>query len=204
MVSIRHSANDKHKIKHIGRKVGNLVAVMLGVSITLVVVLCVLMFYRLTMSMMQNECVSGTNVLAYELAAYSGDDKTELLDALKQEMGCEFTIFHGDERVYSTIQQNGQRAVGTRLSSDISEIVLKQGKSYVGQATILGEKHLCSYVPTYNANGQIDGLIFAGISMSSAVKQISLTIVLSCLTGVALIIIGILIVGVYIDRKSVV
>lgn len=45
MVSIRHSANDKHKIKHIGRKVGNLVAVMLGVSITLVVVLCVLMFY---------------------------------------------------------------------------------------------------------------------------------------------------------------
>ncbi len=103
MVSIRHSANDKHKIKHIGRKVGNLVAVMLGVSITLVVVLCVLMFYRLTMSMMQNECVSGTNVLAYELAAYSGDDKTELLDALKQEMGCEFTIFHGDERVYSTI-----------------------------------------------------------------------------------------------------
>jgi len=200
MVSIRHSANDKHKIKHIGRKVGNLVAVMLGVSITLVVVLCVLMFYRLTMSMMQNECVSGTNVLAYELAAYSGDDKTELLDALKQEMGCEFTIFHGDERVYSTIQQNGQRAVGTRLSSDISEIVLKQGKSYVGQATILGEKHLCSYVPTYNANGQIDGLIFAGISMSSAVKQISLTIVLSCLTGVALIIIGILIVGVYIKR----
>lgn len=149
---------------------------------------------------MQNECVSGTNVLAYELAAYSGDDKTELLDALKQEMGCEFTIFHGDERVYSTIQQNGQRAVGTRLSSDISEIVLKQGKSYVGQATILGEKHLCSYVPTYNANGQIDGLIFAGISMSSAVKQISLTIVLSCLTGVALIIIGILIVGVYIKR----
>ena len=129
MVSIRHSANDKHKIKHIGRKVGNLVAVMLGVSITLVVVLCVLMFYRLTMSMMQNECVSGTNVLAYELAAYSGDDKTELLDALKQEMGCEFTIFHGDERVYSTIQQNGQRAVGTRLSSDISEIVLKQGKA---------------------------------------------------------------------------
>lgn len=200
MVSIRHSANDKHKIKHIGRKVGNLVAVMLGVSITLVVVLCVLMFYRLTMSMMQNECVSGTNVLAYELAAYSGDDKTELLDALKQEMGCEFTIFHGDERVYSTIQQNGQRAVGTRLSSDISEIVLKQGKSYVGQATILGEKHLCSYVPTYNANGQIDGLIFAGISMSSAVKQISLTIVLSCLTGVALIIIGILIVGVYIKE----
>ena len=52
-------------------------------------------------------------------------------------MGCEFTIFHGDERAYTTIQQNGQRAVGTRLSGSIAEIVLTQGKSYVGQATIL-------------------------------------------------------------------
>ena len=196
-----HSGNDKQKMKRIGRKVGNLVAVMLGVSITLVVILCVLMFYRLTMSMMQNECVSGTNVLAYELSSYSGDeDKTELLDALKHEMGCEFTIFQGDERAYTTIQQNGQRAVGTRLSADIAKIVLEQGKSYVGQATILGEKHLCSYVPTYDASGQINGLIFAGISMSSAVRQIGLTVALSFLAGVVLISIGILIIGAYIKR----
>lgn len=201
MTPIAHSGNDKQRDKRIGRKVGNLVAAMLGVSITLVVVLCVLMFYRLTMSMMQNECISGTNVLAYELASYSGDDdKTGLLDALKKEMGCEFTIFRGDERAYTTILQNGQRAVGTRLAGDIAEIVLKQGKSYVGQATILGEKHLCSYAPTYDANGQIDGLIFAGISMSSATRQIGLTVVLSCLTGVVLIIIGILLIGAYIKR----
>ncbi|MCI9394442.1 MAG: methyl-accepting chemotaxis protein, partial [Oscillospiraceae bacterium] len=95
---------------------------MLFVSITLVVVICVLMFYRLTMSMMQNECVSATNVLARELSTYdTGDeDKTELLDALKKEMGCEFTIFEGDVRTYTTILQNGRRAVGTRLSSDIA------------------------------------------------------------------------------------
>ena len=160
MTPIAHSGNDKQRDKRIGRKVGNLVAAMLGVSITLVVVLCVLMFYRLTMSMMQNECISGTNVLAYELASYSSDDdKTGLLDALKKEMGCEFTIFRGDERAYTTILQNGQRAVGTRLAGDIAEIVLKQGKSYVGQATILGEKHLCSYAPTYDASGVIDGVI---------------------------------------------
>ncbi|MCI8453659.1 MAG: HAMP domain-containing protein [Lachnospiraceae bacterium] len=200
MAPIVHSGNDKQKIKRIGRKVGNLVAAMLGVSITLVVVLCVLMFYRLTMSMMQSECVNGTNVLAYELASYSEDDKTALLDALKREMGYEFTIFHGDERAYTTIQQNGQRAVGTRLSGEIAEVVLKQGKSYVGQATILGEKHLCSYAPTYDANGQINGLIFAGISMSSAVRQIGLTVVLSCLVGIVLTMIGILIIGAYIKK----
>ncbi len=201
MAPIVSSGNDGQKIKRIGRKVGNLVAAMLGISITLVVLLCVLMFYRLTMSMMQKECVSGTNVLAYELATYSGgDDKTALLDELKQEMGCEFTIFHGDERAYTTIQQNGQRAVGTRLSSELAKVVLEQGKSYVGRATILGEEHLCSYVPTYGADGQIDGLIFAGISMASAAEQIWLTVVLSCLAGVALIVAGILVVGAYIKR----
>ncbi len=201
MAAMKHSGNKDQKTKRIGSKVANLVAAMLGVSITLVVVLCVLMCYRLTISMMEKECVSGTNVLAYELANYTGDeDKTALLDALKQEMGCEFTIFRGDERAYTTIQQNGERAVGTRLSSDLAGVVLQQGKSYVGRASILGENHLCSYAPTYDANGQIDGLIFAGISMSSAVNQIWLTIVLSCAAGLALIVLGIFIVGAYIKR----
>lgn len=187
--------------RRIGRKVGNLVAAMLGVSITTVVILCVLMFYRLTMSMMENVCVSGTNVLAYELANYSGpDDQTALLDALKEQMGCEFTIFRGNERAYTTIQQNGQRAVGTRLSDELSKVVLEQGKAYVGKASILGEEHLCSYVPTRDADGEVDGLIFAGISMSDVATQINLTVVLSFVAGVVLIFAGIMVVGAYIKQ----
>lgn len=192
--------NDK-QFKRIGRKMGNLVAVMLGVSITVVVLVCVLMFYNLTMSLMQDVCVRGTNVLAYELQSYDGvDDKTALLDTLKEKMDCEFTIFHGDERAYTTIQQNGQRAVGTRLSCDIADKVLKQGQSYVGYAKILGEKHLCSYVPTYGPNGQVDGLIFAGISMSKAYAHMNFTVLLACLAALACIIVGIWIVSVYIKR----
>ncbi|MCI8765676.1 MAG: HAMP domain-containing protein [Lachnospiraceae bacterium] len=187
--------------RRIGRKVGNLVAAMLGVSITTVVILCVLMFYRLTMSMMENVCVSGTNVLAYELANYSGpDDQTALLDALKEQMGCEFTIFRGNERAYTTIQQNGQRAVGTRLSDELSKVVLEQGKAYVGKASILGEEHLCSYVPTRGADGEVDGLIFAGISMSDVATQINLTVILSFVAGVVLIFAGIMVVGAYIKQ----
>ena len=195
------SGRGGQKTRRIGRKVGNLVAAMLGISITIVVALCVLMFYRLTMSMMQSQCTSGTNMLAYELSSYDGpEDKTALLDELKQQMGYEFTIFHGDERAYTTIQQDGKRAVGTRLSSDVAKIVLEQGQPYVGQAKILGETHLCSYVPTRDANGQVDGLIFAGLSMAEAASQINLTVVLSFLAGVALIILGIVAVGAYIKR----
>ena len=195
------SGRGGQKTRRIGRKVGNLVAAMLGISITIVVALCVLMFYRLTMSMMQSQCTSGTNMLAYELSSYDGpEDKTALLDELKQQMGYEFTIFHGDERAYTTIQQDGKRAVGTRLSSDVAKIVLEQGQPYVGQAKILGETHLCSYVPTRDANGKVDGLIFAGLSMTEATSQINLTVVLSFLAGVALIILGIVAVGAYIKR----
>jgi len=198
---VSKSKNSGKKTRRIGRKVGNLVAAMLGVSITMVVILCVLMFYRLTMSMMEDVCVSGTNVLAYELANYSGpDDRTALLDALKEQMGCEFTIFRGNERAYTTIQQNGQRAVGTRLSDELSEVVLEQGQAYVGRASILGEEHLCSYMPTRGADGEIDGLIFAGISMSDVATQINLTMILSFVAGVALIFAGIMVVGAYIKR----
>ena len=189
------------KNKRIGRRVGNLVALMLAVSITVVVVLCVWMFYRLTMSMMEDVCVSGTNVLAYELADYDGpEDRTALLDALSEQMGCEFTIFHGNERAYTTIQQDGQRAVGTRLSDELSRIVLEQGQTYVGKASILGEDHLCSYVPTKDGDGKVDGLIFAGISMADVNRQVTFTVYLSCIIGIALIIAGIFVVGAYIKR----
>ena len=188
------SGTSGQKMQRIGRKVGNLVAAIQGASIAIVVALCILMFYRLTISMMQDQCISGTNMLAYELANYDGpEDKTALLDTLKEQMGYEFTIFHGDQRAYTTIQQNGQRAVGTRLSGDVARIVLEQGQSYVGRAAILGETHLCSYVPTRDANGQIDGLIFAGISMTEASGQINLTMLLSCLVGVTCVILGIMI-----------
>ena len=137
------SGADRQKSRRIGRKVGNMVAVMLGVSIVVVVAICVLMFYRLSMSMMQDVCVSGTNVLAYELKNYNGpEDKTELLDALKQQMGCEFTVFHGDERAYTTIQQNGKRAVGTKLSGDLADVVLERGKSYVGRRNNVRQRNI--------------------------------------------------------------
>ena len=199
--SSAQGADARQKCRQIGRKVGNLVALMLGVSITVVVALCVLMFYRLTMSTMQSVCVSGANVLAYELSQYDGpEDKTALLDELKARTGCEFTIFQGDERICTTIQQNGRRAVGTRLSGEVADRVLKQGESYVGKADILGETHLGSYIPTRNEAGQIDGLLFAGISMKEATGQINLTVVLSFLSGVALIIAGIAVAGAYIRR----
>ena len=157
------------KCRHIGRKVGNVVVIMLSLSIILAVVVCVTMFNKLVRSMQTNVCTSGTNMLQHELERISEDeDINQVLDGLKERMGCEFTIFQGDTTAYSTVTQNGQRVVGTKLASNLCDIVLTQGQSYVGQADILGESYLCSYVPTKNESGEIDGLIFAGISVTDA------------------------------------
>ncbi len=130
----------RNKRRHrIGTKVGLLMALMLAVSIALVVFLCVAMFYKLTMRTLRDECVDGTSMRADELEHYTGpEDKTQLLDDLKMRMDCEFTIFEGDVRAYTTVQQQGERLVGTKLSEDLVDVILKQGQSYVGNTKIMG------------------------------------------------------------------
>ncbi len=187
------------KVRHLGRKVGILVACMLIICIIAEINICMLMFNRLVKNIMQDQCVDGTNMLEYQLRNYSGsEDMTQLLDELKEVMGCEFTIFHGDVRMYTTIQQGGERAVGTKLSEELSDIVLKQGNSYVGSAQILGEEHLCSYVPTRDADGQIDGLIFAGISMADVSEQTNTTVMVSGFAGLALVLLSIILLMLYV------
>lgn len=188
-------------MKHLGRKVNVLVTSLQVISIVAAVVLCIYMFYGLIEDMLQQRCVNGTNMLAYQLEHHVEDeDKNQLLDDLKEQMGCEFTIFHGDERVYTTIMQDGKRAVGTKLTEDIAAVVLEKGESYVGTAQILGADHLCSYVPTKDAKGKVDGLIFAGISMDAASSSTSLTIKLSCVVGGLLIILGIIVTLIFVAR----
>lgn len=192
---------NKKKIRHLGNKVNLVVGCLLILSISVVVGICVAMFNKLTISMLRKQCVSGTNMLAYELDGYVGPpDRTVVLDELKELLGCEFTIFHGDERVYTTIQQDGERAVGTKLSKELAQIVLEEGKSYVGNASILGVEHVCSYVPTKDENGQIDGLIFAGISLQDAYAQMNRTMVISVLAELGMLIISIIFMSVFIYR----
>lgn len=142
------------KRRRIGKKVGNVVVIMQAISVVFAVTICVYMYNSLVRNMQEQICTDATNVLAYELSRISEDDDVNLvLDGMKERMGCEFTIFEGDTRAYSTVTKNGERVVGTKLASNLIDIVLKKGQSYVGEADILGETYLCSYVPTKGESG---------------------------------------------------
>lgn len=198
----KRSFQKEKKNKRIGKKVGNMVTIMLAVSTAVVVTICVLMFDALVMEALENQCVNGTNVLAYEISRLDGSaDKTGLLDGLKKTMSMEFTIFEGDTRAYTTVLQGGQRAVGTRLSAELSKIVLQQGQSYVGRAEILGAEHVCSYVPTYGENGQVNGLIFAGLSTAATVRHVFFVILLSAAATLLAIVICVCLLTVYLKKN---
>lgn len=194
--------NGSKKRKRIGKKVGNVVAVMQAVSIILAVAICVKMYSSLVESMQKKICINGTNLLAYELSRVSeGDDLNQVLDGLKERQGCEFTIFEGDTRAYSTVTQNGKRVLGTKLAPQLVDIVLKKGQTYVGETEILGEPYLCSYVPTKGADGQIDGLIFAGISIAEAERETAKIINYVIVIGFAMIIGGIAFLMAYLKKS---
>ena len=189
------------KNRRIGQKVGKVVIIMQVVSVIFAVAMCVTMFRSLTTKMLKDRCTNGTNMLAYLLSQTGGgEDPNQLLDELKSRMGCEFTIFEGDTRAYTTVIQNGERVVGTKLSSSLSSTVLQQGQSYVGKAVILDEEYLCSYVPTRDAAGNISGLIFAGISDAEASRQILLTVILSSVVSLIVIVICVMIMAAYLKK----
>lgn len=203
MVEKGQMIKKRKKSRRIGKKIGNVVVIMQIISVVFAVAICVMMYNSLVRSMQKEICTDGTNMLAYELSKVSDDeDMNQLLDGLKERMGCEFTIFNGDTRVYSTVMtQNGQRAVGTKLSSNISDIVLKQGQAYVGKADILGQDYLCSYVPTKGVDGKIDGLIFAGISMEDAEQETARIIRYVAVVSVIVIMVCIMFLTVYLKVK---
>ena len=190
------------KYKHIGTKIGYVVALMQVLSVVLAMTICVLMFNSLVTKMQKDRCINGTNMLELELSRLTGDeDLNQVLDELENRMNCEFTIFEGDTRMYSTVTQDGKRVVGTQLSANLSELVLKQGKSYVGEADILGEKYLCSYVPTRGSDGQINGLIFAGVSTAEARQGTLLVITLAAIISIITILICMVVMAAFLKKR---
>ena len=88
----------------------------------------------------------------------------EIVDQAAQAAGGEATIFHGTERILTTIHAaDGKRAIGTKLDNPaVEETVLKQGQIFHGTATILGRHYLTIYEPIRDFDGKVIGMLFSG------------------------------------------
>lgn len=98
-------------------------------------------------------------------------DTDEFVDKIKNIYDVEATVFYGDERVSTTIIQDGHRVVGTKLNPDIAKIVVGEKKEYSGEADILGTRYKTVYIPLLNAQNEVLGIMFMGNSIASVTAQ---------------------------------
>ncbi len=74
------------------------------------------------------------------------------------------TIFLDDLRVSTNVKdENGERAVGTRIAEDVYNKVILEGEPWIGRAYVVTDWYITAYEPIRNINGKILGILYVGI-----------------------------------------
>jgi two-component system NtrC family sensor kinase len=103
------------------------------------------------------------------LSAYLLNNDFTLVDRIKAVAGIDtVTIFFGDLRVTTNVMTaDGQRAVGTRISQEVFDVVLRQGRDYVGRAFVVNDWFITRYEPLRDHQGQVLGSLYVGARESA-------------------------------------
>jgi len=98
-----------------------------------------------------------------KIDSYVVNGNYELPDKIKELFGGVATIFMGDVRVSTNVMKpDGGRAVGTKLVGPAYEAVIRQSRSYRGEADILNVPYFTAYDPLLNASGEVIGILYVG------------------------------------------
>ena len=117
---------------------------------------------------------------------YKGELNLESLystmDGLKEERNVELTVCFGDTRMLTTLKkEDGSRNIGTQVDSSVAAEVLGGGK-YFDEHLKIGEvDYYAYYMPLYNVDGSVCGIIFAGApseSIDAAISEIIMEIII--------------------------
>jgi two-component system NtrC family sensor kinase len=74
------------------------------------------------------------------------------------------TVFQGDVRVATNvIGADGRRAVGTRVSAEVHDRVLGEGRLWRGPAFVVGNWYVSAYEPLRDPGGRIIGMLYVGV-----------------------------------------
>ena len=117
-------------------------------------------------------------------------DSLEIIDQVKQLFGADFTIFLGDVRISTTIVQDGKRVIGAKLDPVIAKTVLGEGRTFQGEASILGQPYRTAYMPLVGPEQKNIGVLFAGQSVEKMEATIARTRLIIGGVGAALLVIG--------------
>ncbi|MCD6192729.1 MAG: cache domain-containing protein [Candidatus Aminicenantes bacterium] len=74
------------------------------------------------------------------------------------------TIFQHDLRISTNVRnKDGSRAIGTRVSREVSQAVLKEGQPWIDRAFVVNDWYITAYEPIRNIEGRIIGMLYVGM-----------------------------------------
>ncbi len=108
---------------------------------------------------------------------YAGDllnNDFDLVDRIKDEVFLEpqyggrdmgtVTIFQDDLRISTNVKRkDGTRAVGTRLSAEVYDEVVKRGGTWADEAFVVTDWYITAYEPIRDPNERIIGALYVGL-----------------------------------------
>jgi methyl-accepting chemotaxis protein len=174
----------------------------LGMKINLIVLSIVLLLSIIIGAVVVNEVTKGIKAFAIEKAKgdlslgdryirnkfpgeweiknnqlYRGqqafNENFELVDTIGRDTGDTVTIFMGDTRIATNVLVNGERNIGTQVSPEVANVVLKEGKNYYGEAEVAGNRYQTAYMPLKSGNGEVVGILYVGAPQSIIEKILS-------------------------------
>ncbi|MCS6907020.1 MAG: cache domain-containing protein [Anaerolineales bacterium] len=98
-----------------------------------------------------------------------------LVDRIKSVAGVDtVTIFLGDQRISTNVlTEDGKRAIGTRLSAEVGEVVLYKGESFAGPAFVVNQNYITRYDPLFDHQGNIVGILYVGASQERFLRLLT-------------------------------
>lgn len=74
------------------------------------------------------------------------------------------TIFQDDTRISTNVlNKDGERAIGTRVSSEVYQRVVKEGQIWQDRAFVVTHWYKTAYEPIKNIDGDIIGILYVGV-----------------------------------------
>jgi two-component system NtrC family sensor kinase len=74
------------------------------------------------------------------------------------------TIFQDDVRISTNVKnEDGTRAVGTRIMEEVYNQVVLKGEPWIGRAYVVNNWYITAYEPIKNINQKIIGILYVGI-----------------------------------------
>ncbi|MGW8144489.1 MAG: sensor histidine kinase [Anaerolineales bacterium] len=74
------------------------------------------------------------------------------------------TIFQDDVRISTNVMnEDGSRAIGTRVTEEVYNQVVLEGKPWIGRAYVVNDWYITAYEPIRDIAGKIIGILYVGV-----------------------------------------